>query len=60
MDPNATLNILRAMQDLDEEHFNIDDFKYLFDVLDEWLSNGGALPKCWAIKRNEKSKAKKS
>lgn len=44
---DATLAVLRAMQDLDEDKFDVDAFKYLFDVLDEWLSNGGTLPRDW-------------
>jgi hypothetical protein len=47
MDPNATLRALRAALDVAEGDFDAEEFRYLFDVLDEWLSKGGALPIAW-------------
>ena len=62
MDPNATLEQIRDLYtnlvDLLDEEYAVGRGKFgddairlaeLVEALDEWLSNGGFLPKAWAI-----------
>lgn len=54
MDPNATLKQIRALLDAidcDEDRSDdTSDLITLVNALDEWLSNGGFLPKRWERK----------
>lgn len=56
MDPNAAIEELRHLSsqlngdnDDDGEHspIDVDRFVELWDGLDQWISNGGFLPKAW-------------
>lgn len=58
MDPNATLEQLRALMDEcnDEQDWDScsqDTVKELFEALDEWICRGGFLPQDWARKPSE-------
>ena len=60
MDPNETLRILRKLSveinDLDESSPDTDlsdkaiEMATTFDFLDNWICNGGFLPKSWEVK----------
>lgn len=51
MNPNTALDLLRQLMPSirtgDEEPFSEDDVADAFEALDEWLTNGGALPTAW-------------
>lgn len=53
MDPNKTLETIRKLITKlanEDEVWTVEDteeFSYLVEGLDEWLSRGGFLPKAW-------------
>jgi len=51
MNPDATLKKMRAIEGQDPRELDPEDLfdlLLLFGKLDEWLSNGGALPSAWS------------